>query len=257
MLPPLLLHAGDEDLIRLRDGQPVDEDRERHVEQCPFCQELLQAWREFGDAMRDLRVLESQLEAEKLGWTKEDIAMYSGTAEWHDKVLFGLASQRPQLQFSDDWTVPLLPKMVKRPPVLDAGLVEVIYGADGSVSLRHGDRAATGPGEDSAEGAALPEELVVPLRDARLNLSTRRAGHAVFLVARVEGPSSGRGRARSEMTLIPERGEQRVQRLSHGRPDLEGMAWFRLPPRGPAHLFVHLNRTARVRLEPVFDRGLA
>jgi len=256
MLPPLLLHAGDEDLIRLRDGQPVDEDRERHVEQCPFCQELLHAWREFGDAMRDLRVLESQLEAEKLGWTKEDIAMHSGMAEWHDKVLFGLASQRPQAQLPDDWTVPLLPKMVKRPPVLDAGLVEVVYGADGSVSLRRGE-AITGPGEEMAEGAALPEELVVSLRDTRLNLSARRAGHAVFLVARVEGSSSWRKSSRSEMTLIPEHGEQRVQRLSHGRPDLEGMAWFRLPPRGPAHLFVHLNRTARVRLEPVFDRGPA
>ena len=256
MLPPLLLHASDEDLIRLRDGQPVDEDRERHVEQCPLCQELLQAWRELGDAMQDLRVLESQSEARKIGWTKDDILWYSGMAERHGELSFDLASQRPQAQLPDDWTVPLLPKLIKRPPVVDAGLVEVVYGTDGSVSLRRG-KAVTGPGEEMAEGAALPEELVVPLREARLNLSTRRAGHAVFLVARVEGPSSWGKSSRSEMTLIPERGEQRVQRLSHGRPDLEGMAWFRLPPRGPAHLFVHLNRTARVRLEPVFDRGLA
>ena len=250
MLPQIALHLSDEDLLRLRDGEPVEARAQAHLEHCPLCQELLRAWRDFAEAIQAAR--EEEPIVAPVAKAKLVMSLAAEPSLAYFQTVDRLQEEVPP-ELPDAWLKRVLPGLRERPSARDLGRVRLHQEDNGTEVLMHED-PATGSTQVAREGQWPPEELALDLGRDVLRLSLRRAGHARFLIARLTRSGGAPVDSRDELAPIPARGELQVRILHHERYELAGTAWFRLPPGQPAELFVHRSRPPfRLRIEPDGD----
>ncbi len=250
MLPQLAMHLTDADLIRLRDGEPVEARAREHITHCPLCQELLAAWRSFGEALRASREPSDSLPEEDLPLRPMAAACMMPEAFYYERSLSQKETAPPEVP--ESWIEDLLPRLAPRRPVRDLGSVTVVRASDGRVRLRREEvEVAYRSPREVEEVDDHPQEITLELdRERELHLSLRRAAHRVFLITRLTR-HQGTPVRRGELTLVTETGRLRVQGLDHGLYELEGIAWFDLPATESARLFVHLDTLAQLEIEQI------
>ena len=283
-LPRIRLHLADEALLRLRDGEDVDGDERTHLEQCPLCQDLLAAWRAFGEAIAAvgqeppdayLAASTSPQALQGMSGAKRTVEDASGNVPRFSRV------KRTE-PLPESWTEDLLSLLVPRQPVTELGTLRIVPLNAGPIPIL---RTYLVPPEQAvADAAAWSRKrhlgsglrgIAVLWDELPVELAIRPAGAWLFLVVRLE-PRFGTAHGVREASLIPTQGRPRIRALVPepafpgpelsrslaaskqswyrlaGGPGFSGsaaLAWFPLPASGPADLFLHGEGTAHLRIE--------